>query len=97
MDWKILWLLPLVSTTHLYLKNDGTVINKGSYTCGSVSNWTDVVAISARESVAAGLKADSTILLSGAISSFGTTWNQWTNMVQVAVNNDAFRPKLTES
>ncbi len=74
----------------LYLKNDGTVINKGSSNCESVSNWTNVVAISARESVAAGLKSDGTVLLSGTnlISSFGTSWQQWTNMVQVAVNND---------
>ena len=72
----------------LYLKNDGTVINKGAATCGSVSNWTDVVAISARESVAAGLKSDGTVLLSGVISPFGDDWKQWINMVQVAVNND---------
>jgi len=72
----------------LYLKNDGTVINKGSSTCENVSTWTNIVAISARESVAAGLKADGTVLLSGVISSFGTNWTQWNNMVQVAVNND---------
>lgn len=72
----------------LYLKNDGTVINKGSSICESVSNWTNVVAISAHESVAAGLKADGTVLLAGAISSLGTSWREWTNMVQVAVNND---------
>lgn len=75
----------------LYLKNDGTVINKGSSTCKSVSSWTNIVAISARESFAAGLKADGTVLLSGTnvISSFGTDWTQWNNMVQVVVNSAA--------
>jgi hypothetical protein len=72
----------------LYLKNDGTVINKGSAICDGVASWIDIVAISSREHVAAGLKADGTVVLAGEISSFGTNWTQWNNMVQVVLNTN---------
>lgn len=71
----------------LYLKNDGTVINKGSAICDGVASWIDIVAISSREHVAAGLKADGTVLLAGKTLFSDTSWEQWTNMVQVVINS----------
>lgn len=72
----------------IYLKSDGSVVNKGSTDFDGVSDWSDVVAIDAYETVAAGLKADGTVYVNGVTGSdidSGKVKN-WTNIVQVTVN-----------
>ena len=75
------------------LKTDGTVIAVGDNDDGQcdVSDWTDIVAISARSSQTVGLKADGTVVAVGE-GSYGTYDKcaifDWTDIVAISAGND---------
>ena len=75
------------------LKTDGTVIAVGDNDDGQcdVSDWTDIVAISARSSQTVGLKADGTVVAVGE-GSHGTYDKcaifDWTDIVAISAGND---------
>ena len=75
------------------LKTDGTVIAVGGNDDGQcdVSDWTDIVAISARSSQTVGLKADGTVVAVGE-GSYGTYDKcaifDWTDIVAISAGND---------
>ena len=75
------------------LKTDGTVIAVGNNDDGQcdVSDWTDIVAISARSSQTVGLKADGTVVAVGE-GSYGTYDKcaifDWTDIVAISAGND---------
>ena len=75
------------------LKTDGTVVAVGNNKYGQcdVSDWTDIVAISARSSQTVGLKADGTVVAVGE-GSYGTYDKcaifDWTDIVAISAGND---------
>ena len=71
----------------IYLKKNGTVVNKGTDDYNSVTNWSDIVSIEGKGKLAAGLKSDGTLELAGDSNVLANLAEVegWTNIIEVAV------------
>ena len=71
------------------LKEDGTVVAVGDNEHGQcdVSDWTDIVAVSAKDYCTVGLKADGTVVLTGAGWMNYDDVRNWTDIVAISVRD----------
>ena len=71
------------------LKSDGTVVAVGSNDCGkcNMSDWTTIVAVSARDAHTVGLKADGTVVAVGSNNYGRCNVSDWANIVAVSAGN----------
>jgi alpha-tubulin suppressor-like RCC1 family protein len=65
------------------LKNDGTVVAVGTNAYGEcdVSDWTDIVAISAGENYTIGLRANGTVVAAGKNANGQCNVSDWTDIM----------------
>ena len=68
------------------LKSDGTVVAVGDNECGqcNVSDWTDIVAISAGNAYTVGLKSDGTVVAVGSNYYGQCDVSDWTDIVSIS-------------
>lgn len=66
-DWSEIVSIAVGYSHVVGLKNDGTVVARGSNKYGqlNVSNWTDIIKIAAGQSYTVGLKSDGTVVFTG--------------------------------
>ncbi len=72
------------------LKSDGTVVAVGDNECGqcNVSDWTDIVAISAGNSYTVGLKSDGTVVAVGDNYEGQCDVSDWTDIVAISAGEN---------
>ena len=70
----------------MHIKKDGTVVAAGSNACGQcdVSDWTDIIAVSAAGTHTIGLRADGTVIAVGDNNFNVCAVDGWHNIVAVS-------------